>query len=93
MLEKIDVEFVGEKEFKISRTPRKLVYDFMAEYNYKRKKYGKKYVDKYIVWQGKYNGVEVIKDKNTIGFYFFKISPLCIWHSTEFQYVKEVQDV
>lgn len=87
MLEKIDVEFVGEKKFKISRTPRKLVYNFMAEYNYKRKKYGKKYVDKYIVWQGIFNGCEVRRVNNF--FYVIKNN----WNIIEAKFTKEVQNV
>lgn len=64
-----------------------LVYDFMSEYNYKRKKYGKKYVDKYIKWQGVFNGMEVYKNND----FFYKIKNN--WNIIEVKFAKEVRDV
>lgn len=66
-----------------------LVYDFMSEYNYSVKKYGRRWANKFVAWEGKLNGCEV--EVKSDFFYNFKNSHcyLSIFKS----FVKEVQDV
>ena len=67
------------------------VFDFMSMYNWGKKRYGKRWAKK-IIWQGKFNGCEVVEVNEDKVFYKLahNKTPWLFFYQ---EHVKEVRDV